>query len=132
MVELGKVDICTETSMMSYHFVLPQRGNLESLFHMFYYLNKHQKSEILFDPTEPDVDMADFKREDWGISIYGDVKGEIPPIVLFNESGTGDMPELCGQGLTTIVYVDCDINIDCVTCRPITGLSIFINGAPIY
>ena len=74
MVELGRFDICTETSMMSSHITLPQRGNLESLFHMFSYLKNHQNSEILFDPTELNFDMADFQREDWGLIIYGDVK----------------------------------------------------------
>ena len=41
---------------------------------MFSYLKKHQNSEMMFNPTEPDVDMADFQREEWVISIYGNVK----------------------------------------------------------
>ena len=103
MVELGRVDICTETSMMSSHLALPRRGHLEILFHMLSYLKKHQNSEMLFDPTEPDIGMADFRSEDWGLSIYGDVKEEIPPIVSFAESGTGDMPEPRGQVFTMTV-----------------------------
>ena len=103
MVELGRFDICTETSMMSSHITLPQRGNLESLFHMFSYLKNHQNSEMLFDATEPDVDMADFPREDWCLIIYGDVQEEVPPIVLFDESRTGDMPEPRGQVFTMTV-----------------------------
>ena len=71
MVELGRVDICTKTSMMSYHLAFPRRGNLESLFYMFSYLKNHQNSEMLFDPTDPDFDMSDYQRENWGISTYG-------------------------------------------------------------
>ena len=74
MVQLGRVDIYTENSMISYHLALLRRGHLESLFNIISYLNTHQNSEILFDPTAPDFEMADFQREDWGLSIYGDVK----------------------------------------------------------
>ena len=132
MVELGRVDICTETSMMSSHIALPRRGNLERLFHIFSYLKKHQNSEMLFYPTDPDVKISDFQREDWGLSIYGDVKEEIPPILLFAESVTGDIPETRGQGFTMAVYVDCDLGGDCVTRRSRTVFAVFFNGDPIY
>ena len=36
-VELGRVDILLETSMMSTHLALPQQGHLEQLYHMFGY-----------------------------------------------------------------------------------------------
>ena len=84
MVELGRVDICTEISMMSYHLALPQCGHLARLFHMFSYLKGHQNSEMMFDPTAPDVEMDEFQREDWGLSIYGDVNEEMTPIVSFS------------------------------------------------
>ena len=87
---------------------------------------------MLFDPTKPDVDMADFQREDWGLSIYGDVTEEMPPIVSFAESVTGNMPEPRGQVFTMTVYVDCDLGGDCVTHRSITEFSIFLSGAHIY
>ena len=132
MFELGRVDIYTETSMMSSHLALTQSGHLESLFNMFSYLKKHQNSEIIFDPNVPDVDMADFQREDWGISIYGDVKEEMPKILSFAESGTGNMPEPRDQGFKMKLYVDCDLGGDCVTRRPRTGFSIFLNGSPMY
>ena len=77
--------------VMSSHLALPRRGHLGRLFHMFSYLKKHQKSEMLFNTTKPDIEMADFQLEDWGLSIYGDVKEEIPPIVSFAESGPSDM-----------------------------------------
>ena len=70
---------------------------------------------MLFDPTEPDVEMADFQREDWSIRIYVDVKEEMLTIVSFSESGANDMPEPHGQGFTMTVYVECDIDGDCVT-----------------
>ena len=56
----------------------------------------------------------------------------MPPIVLFTESGTGDMPDPRGQGFPIKVYVKCDIGGDCVTRRSRTGFAIFLNGASIY
>ena len=79
MVELGRVDICTEVSMMSSHLALPRKGHLEALFHVFAYLKTHHNSEMVFDPSEPEVDMAMFPREDWSLSIYGDAIEELPP-----------------------------------------------------
>ena len=40
MVELGRVDICTEVSMLSSCLVLPREGHLLKLFCMFSYLEK--------------------------------------------------------------------------------------------
>ena len=65
MVELGRVDICTEVSMMSSCLAMPRRGHLDALFHAFVYLKKNHNAEMMFDPTEPEVDMKDFPREDW-------------------------------------------------------------------
>ena len=44
---------------------------------MFAYLKKHPNSEMLFDPSEPDIDMANFPREDWSLSFYDNVKKEM-------------------------------------------------------
>ena len=92
MVELGRVDICTEVSMMSSHLALPIEGHLESVFHMFAYLKKNHNSEMVFDPLETVIDMSDLPREDWSLSIYGDVREEIPPTCPFYESGPAYMP----------------------------------------
>ena len=100
---------------MSSRFEVLRRGHLESLFNMFYYLKMHQNSEMLFGTTDLDVDMSDFQREDWVLSIYGDVKQYMPPIVSFYESGTRYMPDPCGQGFIITLYVDYDIGGDCVT-----------------
>ena len=132
MVELGRVEICTEVSMTLSHLTLPQKGHLEAVFHIFAYLKKHHNSEMVFDPSEPEIDMADFPHEDWSLSMYGDVKEDMPPTCPFSESGPDDMPAPRGLGFTITVYVDCDLGGDCVTHRSRTGFDVFLNGAPIY
>ena len=131
MVELGRVDICTDVSMMSSHLAMPRRGHLGALFIMFAYLKKHHNSEMIFDPSEPDIDMSIFPREDWSLSIYGDVKEDMSPTCPFAELGPADMPAPRGAGFIMTVYVDCDLGGDCVTRRSRTGFAVFLNGVTI-
>ena len=115
MVELGRVDICTECTMMSPHLVLPIQGHLEALFHMFAYLKAHNNSEMAFDPFKPDIDMNAFPKEDWSLSIYGNVQEELPPQKPFEESGLAEMLEPRGKNFRITAYVSCDLGGDCVT-----------------
>ena len=59
-VELGHVDICLEVSMMSSHLALPWQGHLDQAAHMFGCLNDHANTALVFDPSTPDIDEADF------------------------------------------------------------------------
>ena len=114
MVKLGRVDMCTEVSMMSLCLAMPRRGHLDTVFHVFAYLKKNHNTEMMFDPTEPEVDMKDFSREDWSYSIYGDAKEELHPMKPFADSGPGNMAEPRRIVLTMTVYADCDLGGDCV------------------
>ena len=77
---------------------------------------------MVFDPTVPSIDIEQSRRQDWTLSIYGDVKIELPP----------NMPESRGQGFTMRVYVDYDLGGDCVTRWSRTRFAVFLNGALIY
>ena len=56
MVELGRVDILLETSLMSAHLALPRLGHLEQLIHIFGYLKAHPKRNLSFDAVYPNID----------------------------------------------------------------------------
>ena len=43
IVDIGRVDICAEVSMLSYCLDIPREGYLQKLFHIFTYLKKHHK-----------------------------------------------------------------------------------------
>jgi hypothetical protein len=81
IVELGRVDICLEVSMMSSHLALPREGHLEMVFHMFAHLKKYHNTEMVYDPSDPVIDKASFERKDWTSSEFGhlDGKEEMPP-----------------------------------------------------
>ena len=55
-MELGRIDIDVEVSMMSSHLALPREGYLKELYHIFAYLKARSNAKMVFDPTliEPD------------------------------------------------------------------------------
>jgi len=124
MVELGRVDICLETSMMSSHLAMPREGHLAQLFHMFAHLKKYHNTEMVFDPSDPVVEMDDFQRKDWTSSEFGHVDGkeELPP----------NMPKPRGLGLVITAKVDADHASDTLTRRSRTGFIVYLNCAPVY
>jgi hypothetical protein len=124
MVELGRVDICLECSMMSSHLALPREGHLYQLFQMFAYLKKYHNTEMVFDPSDPVIDESAFELRDWTSSEFGHIQGqeELPP----------NMPEPRGMGFTMRAKVDADHAADTVTRRSRTGFIIYLNCAPIY
>lgn len=119
-VELGRVDIITEVSMLSAHLALPREGHLEAVYHIYAYLDKKHNSRIVFDPTYPDIDMSKFKECDWR-AFYGDAKEAIPP----------NAPEARGKSVDLRLFVDSDHAGDLSTRRSRTGFFIFLNSAPI-
>jgi hypothetical protein len=64
-VELGRVDITTEVSMLSSHLALPCDGHLVGTLHLFAYLDKKHNAQMVFDPTYPVVDKSILPTHDW-------------------------------------------------------------------
>jgi hypothetical protein len=63
-VELVRIDIVTEVSMLSTYLCLPCEGHMESVFHVFAYLGLHHNAIVVFDPTCPSVEMGTFIKTD--------------------------------------------------------------------
>ena len=62
MVEMGRIDIATEVSLLASHVALPREGHLEAVLHMYAYLKHKHNSHLALDPTYPQVHMGDFVR----------------------------------------------------------------------
>ena len=60
IVELGRVDICLEVSIMSSHIALPRIGHMEALFQIFAYLKKFHNTELVYDQSDPGINELDF------------------------------------------------------------------------
>ena len=52
-VELGRVDILLETSLMSQYLAMPREGHLEQVLHIVGYVKQHKKMRLLFDNEYP-------------------------------------------------------------------------------
>lgn len=121
-VELGRIDIITEVSILSSHNVSPRRGHLEAAYQIFEYLSTHERGgRVVFDHSIPDVDETKFDPDiRWG-AIYGDLTEELPM----------NMPTARGNLIVITMFCDAAFAGDIVTRRSQTGILIFLNGAPI-
>ena len=90
-------------SMMS----LPHKGHLKFLFQMFAFLKNKHNADMVFDPTEPDIDESQFNNEDWSVTDYGECKEEI----------TANAPRSRGIGFKSRAFVDSDHAGDSITRR---------------
>ena len=97
MVELGRVDIITELSLLSSHMVLPQEGHLDTVFHVYSYLKANHNSRMAFDATYPKINMSSFTEHSW-TNFYGEVEEAVPP----------NAPKARGKEVDIRLYVDSD------------------------
>jgi Reverse transcriptase (RNA-dependent DNA polymerase) len=119
-VEIGRVDILLETSLMSTHLAMPRVGHLDQVYRMFGYLKLYPKRKLAFDPQHPTISERAFCTFDWN-DFYRDAKEAIP----------GDMPKPRGNTMSTHCFVDASHGSDRATRRSQTGILIFCNRAPI-
>ena len=122
IVELGRIDIAVEVSMMSSMMAIPRVGHLQQLYHIFAYLKQRYNSEMVFDPTIPVFDESQFQKQDWRYTPYSGARESLP----------ANAPKSRGLGFITNAYVDSDHAGDNITRRSRTGFIIFLNSAPVY
>ena len=123
-MELGRVDVWLEVSMMSSHLASPREGHLEQGLHIFAYLKKYHNTELVYDPSDPVVDENDFERRDWASSEFGHVEGK--------EELQASMPEPRGHGFIIRAKVDAEHASDTVSRRSRTVLLIYLNCVLVY
>ena len=111
-----------ETSALASMMALPREGRLDAVFRMFVFLKRKHNGVMVFDPTEPEIDINKIPCEDWSANPYGDCKEEIP----------SNAPEPRGIAFTMRAFVDSDHAGDMITRQSGTGFLIFLNNAPIY
>jgi hypothetical protein len=101
-VELGRIDIACEVSMLAAYLAAPRQGHLDAVFHMFAYLAGHGRSKLVMDDSYVRVD--DELDCDWS-TFYPEAKEDIP----------SNAPEPRGKAVQTIGFVDADHAGDSIT-----------------
>jgi len=120
-VELGRVDICCETSMLSSFVAMPREGHMEQMCHMFAYLKRHHNARMVLDPSYPEIDDKEFIVRDW-TDFYGKLKEDIPP----------NAPKPRGKEFIMREFVDASHADNKVNRRSRTGFIVMLNNAPVY
>jgi Reverse transcriptase (RNA-dependent DNA polymerase) len=120
IVELGRIDIMVAVTFLSRYLASPREGHLEQAFHIFSYLDSHDRSKLVFDGAEFPVDDNRFNDSDWS-QYYPDAVEAVPP----------NMPRPLGAPATITCYCDADHAGCRMTRRPHTGILIYVQSAPI-
>ncbi len=117
-VELGRIDITAEVSMLAAYTAAPRFGHFSALMHVFSYLEHHDRSKVVFDDAY--VHVNDEVEYDWEAFYPGAVE-EIPKNALSPR----------GNPVQIRCYVDADHAGDLLTRRSRTGVLLYLNSAPI-
>lgn len=118
MIEIGRIAIAVEVSMMASYTSIPRIGHLEAILHMFAYLSQHNRAKLVFDDSYMEHEME--PKQDW-TGFYPDVKENMPP----------KAPEPRGRTVEMTAFVDADHAGDMMTWRSQTGVLIYLNRSPI-
>jgi hypothetical protein len=118
-IEIGRVDILLETSLLSSYLAMPRAGHLEQAYHIFGYLKTHPKRKLGFDPAHPAINENRFQKCDW-TEFYREASEAIPT----------NMPTARGNCMSTHCFVDANHAGDTETRRSQTGILLFCNSAP--
>ena len=82
LMEIGRVDIHTEVSMLSAYQASPRRGHLSAFYQIFAYLKQKPKLSLYFDPRLPNVNYTAFQDNAHDFQeYYRDAVEEMPPRV---------------------------------------------------
>ena len=121
-IELGRVDIYHEVSLLSQFQASPREGHLEELLHIFAYLKHKPKLQLIFSAQPPALPEVDFNFEtDEFLDHYCGAEEELPP----------NMPEPRGRAVDITAFVDASHASNKVNRRSHTGYLIFVQRAPI-
>jgi hypothetical protein len=116
-VSIGWFDIHTATITMSRFRTAPRKGHLEPLQQMYGFLRKFKSAAICIRTEEPDFSKLPDQECDWCETGYGNVTEEVPK----------DIPKPLGNRVTTVTYVDANLQHGLLTGCSVTGAPHFCN-----
>ena len=121
-IEIGRVYIGHEVSVLSSYQAAPRDGHLQQILHIFAFLKKNPKLMLYFDPSHAVIDPTSFTgstAEEFH-DQYRCAKEELPT----------DAPKERERAVEVTAFVDAYHASDMKTRRSHTGNIIFVNWAP--
>jgi hypothetical protein len=79
ILEIGRLEIKTEISMLATHMAMPREGHFYAVFGVFAYLKAKHNGRRVYDPTYPGINHQKFKANDNWKAMYRYVQESIPP-----------------------------------------------------
>ena len=79
IVELGRIDITTEVSLLASIMARPREGHLYQALRVFAHLHRHHNAELVFDPTVPSFDNSAFPKHNWENTPFTGSIEVVPP-----------------------------------------------------
>ena len=128
MCELGRIDILHETSLLSQYLAQPRIGHLKQVLNIFHYLDQHNRSWMVMDPTRFDIIWKPKNNEPSPEMRAAAMKEQYPDA---EELIPHNAPEPLGEEVDINVFVDADHAGNRVTRRSHTGIIIYCNMSPI-
>jgi hypothetical protein len=117
-INMGRLDITTEVSMLASHMAAPREGHLNAMFHVFAYFKTKNNARLIYDPNYRRIEANAFKTDEDCRTFYGEVKEEIPP--------NDRLP----RRRSVLIRLYCDDHAgNVVTRRSRTGFVQFVNNA---
>lgn len=120
IVELGRIDVCAEVSMLAGFIANPREGHLDAMMHLFTWLKTHDRSRLVMDSSIPDLMESKVNTDHWK-DFYGDVEEPIPP----------NMPAPRGKPVVITMYCDANHANNKINRRSRSGILIFVNRSPV-
>jgi hypothetical protein len=120
IVELGRMDIMIDVTLLSSYTMQPRMGHLDQAFHIFGYLKRNRRATLIFDDSYVDWDESTFTTHDCTDFYRGAVES-VPP----------NAPPPLGKPVQINCFIDADHAGNRVTRRSHTGILIFLNRSPI-
>ena len=122
-VELGRIDIGYEVSVLSRYLAQPRTGHFVQALHIFKYLDIHKANDLAFDPAYHNVEDPELVKARIAAmkDMYPDAVEDLPP----------NAPPPRGNPVEINCFVDSDHAGDKITRRSQTGILLYLNSAPI-
>ena len=105
---------------------LPRYGHLQQLCIIFDYIKKHHNTEVVFDPTKPDIDKALFDRQDCSHPVYANGGTKL------EEAQPTGRPKARGEGFIMRLYIESGHAGNSTTRITRMGFLVYLKNVLIY